>query len=43
MIPSFLKDVIATAKLADKLQRLNSKLTRIEAVQLARKIETEVI
>ena len=43
MMSSILKDVIATAKLADKLQRLNSKLTRIEAVQLARKIETEVI
>ena len=38
---SILKDVIATAKLADKLQRIDSKLTRIEAVKLARKIETE--
>ena len=38
---SILKDAIATAKLADKLQGIDSKLTRIEAVKLARKIETE--
>ena len=41
MMSSILKDAIATAKLADKLQRINSKLTRIEAVRLARKIETD--
>lgn len=41
MLASILKNAITTAKLADKLQGINPKLTRIEAVQLARKIETE--
>ena len=41
MLASILKDAIATANLADKLQRINTKLTRIEAIQQARKIETE--
>ena len=38
---SILKDVIATANLADKLQKNNPKLTRIEAIKQARKIETK--
>ena len=41
MMNSILKDAIARAMLADKLQGINPKLTRIEAVKLARKTETE--
>ena len=41
MMHSILKDAIAIANLADKLQKNNSKLTRIEAIKLARKTETE--
>ena len=41
MMHSILKDVIATAKLADKLQGTNPKLTRIDAIKLAQKTETE--
>jgi len=39
---SILKDAIATAKFADKLQKVYPKLTRIQAVKMARGIEREI-
>ena len=42
MMSSILKDAIATAKFADKLQRVYPKLTRIQAVKVARGIEREI-
>ena len=41
MMNSVLKDAIATAKLADKLQRTNPKLTKAEAVKQAIKTQRE--
>lgn len=42
MMPQLYKKVIELATLADKLQEVNPKLTRIEAIQLACKIERDV-
>ena len=42
MMNSIIKDAIATAKFADKLQRVYPKLTRIQAVKMARGIEREI-
>ena len=42
MMSSILKDAIATAKFADKIQRIYPKLTRIQAVKMARGIEREI-
>jgi len=42
MMNSILKDAIATAKFADKLQKVYPKLTRIQAVKMARGIEREI-
>ncbi len=39
---SILKDAIATAKFADKLQRIYPKLTRIQAIKVAKGIEREI-